>query len=123
MAELTAEESFAASTKELKALLKNYGNLGRAITDPGSGLVVLDLISVGLISELTMRKTCVPGTAPVYKTYYLLNDLRCAVASNSENFHKLIEILSDASPALDEVTKLMRNDYGKAQFTCNLHLF
>ena len=113
MAELTAEESFAASTKELKALVKNYGNLGRAIIDPGSGSLALDLISCGLISESTLHKIYASGIIPAIKTYYLLTDLRCAVVSNSENFHKLIQVLSDASPALDAVATLMRNDYGK----------
>lgn len=124
MAELTAEKSFVASTKELKALLKNYDNLETAMTDPGPKSLALRLISHGLISESTLHNINVHGTTPATQAYYLLSDLKCSVVSNSENFHLLIQILSDASPALNAVAKLMMKDYGKLQFTCNiLHLF
>ena len=108
-----AQSSFASPTKQLTVLIKNYGNLRRAMTDPGPGSLAIDLVPTGLISESTLQKIHTPGNAPSTQAYYLLNDLRCAMMRDSKNFHKLIQILSDASPALDAVAKLMKEDYGK----------
>ena len=83
------------------------------MTDPGPGSLAIDLVPTGLISESTLQKIHTPGNAPSTQAYYLLNDLRCAMMRDSKNFHKLIQILSDASPALDAVAKLMKEDYGK----------
>ena len=115
----TRQSSFARPTKQSKVLIKNYGNLKRAMTDPGPGSLALDLVPTGLISESTLQKIHTPGNAPSTQAYYLLRDLKRTMMRDSKNFYKLIQILSDASPALDAVAKLMKKDYGKPHLIAN----
>ena len=96
------------SSAELKILQKYTWKLHEANIEPMR--LVLDLVPHGFVTWMTYQR--IKGIrSRETQSYEIINGLLGAVARQSDNFHRLLQILNEHPPLLSIVANKIKDEY------------